>query len=122
METFDQVFDVIGQIVGRLTKLDPANLVWLLAIILGYVLKWVSVFPNRFIPVVSLVITVCSYFVMSAEPGQPLKKFVTDVVLGILFWGFAWGLHAAVLKKWIDEKLFKGASGNTAFMEKPKEP
>lgn len=106
MDTIDQALAFGQGIVSRLTKLDAANLVWLLAIVLGYVLKFVSVFPNKFIPVASFVFTVSSYIVMTGEPGQPLRDFWMDLVLGILFWGFAWGLHKAVLSKHIDKKLF----------------
>lgn len=106
METLDQVLTFGQGVVARLTKLDPANLVWLLSVVFGYVLKFVSIFPNKFIPAASFVVTLCAYTVMSAEPGQPLKKLATDVVLAILFWGFAWGLHKAILSHWIDKRLF----------------
>lgn len=106
MEAFDQALAFGQGVVSRLTKLDPANLVWLLAIVLGYVLKFVSIFPNKFIPLASFVFTVSSYVVMTAEPGQPLREFWISLVLGILFWGFAWGLHKAILSKRIDRKLF----------------
>src|SRR5690349_8838056 len=122
MDFLNTALDTASQIVGRLTKLDPANLVWILAIVFGYVLKWVAVFPNRFIPLASCLATISSYCAMVFQAGQPPKKYVADIVLGILFWGFAWGLHAAILKRWIDEKLFQGATGNTAFLDKDKTP
>ena len=120
METIDQVFKFAGEFVGRITKLDPANFVWVFAIALGYTLKWIGKFPNTYIPLVSFTTTIILYPVLSYEPEQRFKKYALDVCLGVVFWGFAWFVHAAFLKKIIDSRFMKDSTGSTAFIPKDK--
>lgn len=92
----------------------PAGvLVMLFACALGYVLKSVAAFPNRWIPAVVVGFTTLVFVLIMPERGADMPGRVyygRGVIIGFLFGFAAWAFHAQVLKRWLDPKIF---SSNT---------
>jgi len=92
------------------------------AIMLGYMLKSASVFPNKFIPWVTMPFTAIVFMVLNlcadlmAATPHPWLRMPGFFVYGFIFGGFAWFFHARVLKGWIDPKLFN-EDGTRRFLK-----
>ena len=79
------------------------------AIALGYLLKTIAAFPNRFIPLV--VVVFCTVGFMVIAPNKPddmaLRIYLgRNFIIGFIIGFLAWTFHAQILKRWIDPKLF----------------
>lgn len=79
------------------------------AISLGYLLKTIAAFPNRYIPLV--VVAFCTIGFLIIAPARPAdmelriylgRNFLIGFIIGFLAWTF----HAQILKRWVDPKLF----------------
>ena len=98
-------------------------LVAIFAIAIGYILKTIPKFNNRFIPVV--VVTFCTVAFMLVAPAAPdmalriwlVRNFMLGVIIGFLAWTF----HAQLLRRFVDPKIFKDPC-DTNFTPKPPAP
>lgn len=79
------------------------------AIALGYLLKTIAAFPNKYIPLV--VVVFCTVGFLIIAPARPAdmalriylgRNFLIGFIIGFLAWTF----HAQILKRWVDPKLF----------------
>lgn len=84
-------------------------LIGIFAIALGYVLKTIPSFNNKYIPLV--VVLGCTVGFMFIAPPN-VSNLDSRIYWGRnLFFGFiigfgAWTFHAQILRRWIDPKLF----------------
>lgn len=103
-----------------LMNAPAALLVLLVCISVGYVLKAISVFPNRFIPlavmVIGAVFLMLLTFVKNAEIPAMTRNFCVGFVLGFA----AWVIHRVALKR-LEEKFGWFKLDETEFVEKPKQ-
>jgi hypothetical protein len=108
-------FSFLEELVGRILKLDPANLIIVGGIALGYVLRIIKKFPNDYIPLTCFLFTFFLYPLISFVPLQPVRKYAIDGTLAIIFWLSGWIAHRMILRP-IEKKLFKNGidSGDTA--------
>lgn len=106
----------------------PAGaLAMLFAIILGYMLKVAQFFPNNRIPwaVVPSTALLFSIVQLCADVIAGKNNYglylPLNFMLGFIFGGLAWLLHAQILKRFLDPKLFND-DGSTKFLHKPTNP
>lgn len=101
--------DAIIKLNSDLAGLPSGVLVMLFAVALGYLLKSLAIFPNRYIPLV--VIGFCTLGFMVIAPARPAdmaariyhgRNFLIGFILGFAAWTF----HAQILKRWVDPKIF----------------
>ncbi len=98
-------FDFIEQLIKRILTLDPAMLIFVFCIALGYILKSLPKFPNEKIPYVCMGLPPLVYPLM-VWSGWDVKKVTSDVVTAVVFSGLAWAAHRFIFKKLIDSKVF----------------
>lgn len=86
----------------------PAGvLVVLLSICLGYLLRGIRVFENRFIPLVVVIASTILFMLLSPtrEAGTPLRIWLTrNFIIGFILGFVAWGLHKLILQH-IEDKV-----------------
>lgn len=106
----------------------PAGVIAMLfAIALGYVLKSAALFPNKLIPLVIVPVTAVLYALiqlcedlLAAKPHAGLYLLL-NFALGFVYGFAAWLLHAQVLRRFIDPKVFND-DGSTKFFTKDSTP
>lgn len=101
--------DFVEQLVKRVLSLDPAMLIFVFCLALGYGLKSLPKFPNDKIPYVCMGIPPLVYPLM-VWSGWEVRKVTSDVVTAVVFSSLAWGAHRFILKKLIDNKVFPAES------------
>lgn len=79
------------------------------AIALGYLLKAIAAFPNKYIPLV--VVAFCTIGFMVIAPARPTDMALRiylgrNFLIGFIIGFVAWTFHAQILKRWVDPKLF----------------
>lgn len=102
----------------------PAGVIAMLfAIAFGYVLKASALFPNNRIPIV-VVPTTASFYALIQLCADMIEQkphawlyFVFNFVLGFVYGAIAWLLHAQILRRFLDPKLFND-DGSTKFFNK----
>ena len=98
-------------------KLPLGAVAMVFGIMFGYLLKCWNRFDNHYIPVVQMPVTACVFMILNLcadlmaalAPGvvpHPWLRMPLFFVYGFCFGGFAWLLHARVLKAWLDPKWF----------------
>lgn len=118
MNTLNEALQFIAELATRILSLDPANLIIVGSVALGYVLRIVRFFPNRHIPSACLVFTLVMYPLISHTPGQPARKYAIDLILAIIFWLAGWMTHRILLRP-IERKIFQnGLESDTVFLDK----
>lgn len=120
--------NLINEIVQMATSVTGAPLMVLDLWMLGYALKLLHGFPNRWIPptIVTASILLCPWFLGWPCVGDmphnlccpEITCWAQIISQGALLGILAWGIHARYLRKWIDEK-FKVGEGKTEFFSKP---
>ncbi len=101
----EDAFKFISGLIQRIVGLDPAMLVFVFCIAVGYVLKSIEGFPNRHIPKVVMGVPPILYPLMVWN-GFDVRKIASDIALAIIFAALAWGSHNWMLRKLVDAKLF----------------
>jgi len=114
----NETLDFIQGLVKRIIGLDPAMLIVVFSIALGYVLKWLPNFPNDKIPYVCLGLPTVLY-PMLVWTSFEVKKVTGDVILAFIFACVAWGAHKFVLKRLIDDKLFPSSNDGKEEIQAP---
>lgn len=108
METLIKIND-------QLAGAPSGVLLVLFAIALGYLLKIVSAFPNKFIPLV--VVVFCTIGFMVVAPARPAELELRiylgrNFLIGFIIGFVAWTFHAQILKRWVDPRLFNDTKPN----------
>ena len=85
------------------------------AIALGYLLKTIPGFNNKWIPLVVVVVGTAGF--MLAAPSRPADMalriyLVRNFLIGFVIGFAAWTFHAQVLKRLIDSKIFPNNETN----------
>ncbi len=101
--------DYILKLNSDLMGAPSGVLVAIFAIALGYLLKTLPKFDNRYIPIV--VVLSCTIGFMLVAPVCPpdIKAGVwrgRNFLIGFIIGFAAWTLHAQLLRRFIDPKLF----------------
>lgn len=89
----------------------PAGvLLGIFAIALGYILKTIPAFPNKYIPLVVVAFCTVGFMVIApARPADMLPRIYhgRDFIIGFIIGFAAWTFHAQILKRWVDPKFLK---------------
>lgn len=94
--------------IGRLLSLDPANLVVVGTIAFGYLLHFnFEKFPKKYIRLATAAFTLILYPLLAWKKDQPFSKLVEDVVVAMVLWVVALGVHKFILLP-LREKFLKG--------------
>lgn len=113
---------VITDIFNQILSSKPEILLTLFIIALGYTLKSIAVFPNRFIPLMNLLIGGIVYPLISS-PGNVdyamRYPIVRQVICGLIIGCAAHYIHALFLKKWLDKYLPLADQDPPADVPKP---
>ena len=100
-------------------------LVAFFAIALGYLLKTIPKFDNRFIPIV-VVLSCTIGFMLIAPVCPPDIKVLAwrgrNFLIGFIIGFAAWTFHAQILKRFVDSKLFPDAPANPPTPPTPPAP
>ena len=99
----------IIEINAQLYGAPSGVLVAAFAIALGYLLKTVPVFPNRYIPLV--VVGFCTIAFMLIAPAKAAESttriwLVRNFIIGFIIGFAAWMFHAQLLRRFVDPKLW----------------
>ena len=107
--------ELIDQAIARITALQGASAVIACIVMLGYALKMISGFKNKYIPLVSFAVgpPLTMILVGWPEPGNMAPNlrwpeaaaWVTSFIQGFLFACIAWISHAKILRRFIDDKI-----------------
>lgn len=107
--------ELIDSLILEFTTLKGPSLVVTVIIFVGYILKMLPRFPNRYIPVVSFVLgPLMTPFMVSwpsageMPPGlrwPEIAAWLTTLCTGLLLACLAWIVHGQVLRKLIDDKV-----------------
>jgi hypothetical protein len=94
----------------QLLGLPSGALVGIFAIGIGYLLKTLPWFNNRYIPI--FVVTLCTVGFMVVAPVRPVDLCARiywgrTVLIGFAIGFLAWTFHAQILKRWVDPYFFK---------------
>lgn len=125
--------ELISPMLDYMTSWHGPPLVIMFLIVNGYMLKMVRVFPNRFIPLVNMGLSVVlTVFVVNwPDPAETwmvkvkwpaIAAWATVLMQGLLFNFAAWALHAKLLRKWIDEKVPGMSESATDIKRRLSEP
>lgn len=97
-------------------------------IALGYGLKFVPQVSNRLIPFLLLIVSVSCYPLIAENGHAPYTMrypIVRQMMIGVVLWFIAWGLHGLVIKRVINAiktKMDKYLpNGGTDLLEKDKD-
>lgn len=99
----------------RLMSLPAGVVVMLFAISLGYVLKSAQFFPNNKIPAVVVMFTAIWFPIVQfcsdqiANVAKAIWHVPLNMMLGFILGAFAWLIHAQLLKRFLDPKMFNAA-------------
>ena len=106
---------MLDQLLLEVLKLEGPKLLAVFLIVLGYGLKAIPMFPNRFIPAFVLLLgtalgPVLLAWPQSTEQDSGLKfadiaAWLQILIAGFLVGALSWALHEKLLKKWIDDKI-----------------
>lgn len=126
MET---AIDMMQGAINALLKLPTIILIWPAMNVLGWVLKK-SNFPNRFIPVVVVLLpAVLMVFLLPFDPGQmnpgllyPGTEFIIRCAgLGLIMGFLAWGTHKVFLRR-LESTILGFDTSDTDVIDKSKMP
>ena len=84
-------------------------LIGFFAIVLGYLLKTIPNFDNRYIPIVVVLSSTIGFMLISPECPPEIKHRIWQVrnfIIGFIIGFAAWTFHAQILRRFIDPKLF----------------
>jgi len=106
----------------------PAGVIAMLfAIALGYMLKATALFPNNRIPLIVLPVTAVLFALIQfcadklAGKQHAALYLLINFMIGFIFGFIAWILHAQILKRWLDPRIFND-DGSTKFFTKDNNP
>lgn len=116
---------VITDIVGQARKLPFAGLLFFVLIAIGVVLKKSALFPNKYIPLVTLSLGAVGYAFLGdpgqIDPGQPYPRVILafyGTILGFITWGsHRWFLKR--LEQFLPRGFFPKGSFDTDQFTKP---
>jgi hypothetical protein len=94
-------------------------LVAIFAITLGYVLKTIPRFDNRYIPIVVVSFCTCTFMLVAptCDINTPLRIWLArNFMIGLVIGGAAWLFHAQFLRRFVDPRFFQVDD------TKPKDP
>jgi hypothetical protein len=107
--------EMLDSLILQVTTLKGPSAVVVFIIMLGYALKMVPKFPNKYIPLASFVIGPVLTLILVGPPGTgtlspnlfwpDLAAHVSCLVTGFLLSCVAWIMHAKFLRKMIDDKV-----------------
>jgi hypothetical protein len=108
-------FDFIDPLLISLTALRGPKLLIAFVVVLGYGLKLIPSFPNKYIPAATLCAgpILAPFIVAWPQPGdmEPNLRYneaaawIQIIIMGVLLSSLAWATHAKILRKLIDDKL-----------------
>jgi len=117
--------ELLEKFIVQITGLRGPTAVVFCIVFVGYALKMVPTFPNRFIPLVSFCLgppltlfLVCWPTPGSMEPGvrwPEIAAWTTLIIQGFLLSCVAWVSHAKILRQLFDDKI-------PALKSKPEKP
>lgn len=103
----------------------PAGvLVAIFAIALGYLLKTLPFFNNRYIPLAVVIICTAGFMLCSPtkDAATAMRIYLTrNFIIGFIIGVAAWMFHAQILKRWVDPKFFND-DGSTKFLSRKDAP
>lgn len=97
-----------------------AVLVLLVCISVGYVLKVVRAFPNRYIPLFVMFTGAAFLMLLTFVKGSEIPVLTRNFAVGFFLGFVAWIIHRGLLKK-LEEKWGWFKTDETEFVTKPKE-
>lgn len=105
-----------------LSNAPAAVLVFLMCIASGYVWKAIRVFPNRFTPLVVMIVGAVLLMGLTWASNSTGPVILRNAVVGFIIGFAAWLAHRLILKR-IEDRFGK-VTDDTEFVEKPttKEP
>ena len=115
--------NTLVQINDSLAHAPAGVIAMLFAIAMGYMLKVTQLFPNNRIPLVVLPGTAVLYALIQLCEDELTQRtgawlyFLLNFALGFIYGFIAWLLHAQLLKRFVDPKLFND-NGSTKFITK----
>lgn len=125
------VGELIQTTIKEITSLQGPPAVIITIIFVGYALKMIPSFPNRFIPLVSFALGPLLTLVLVGWPTSgtmapglrwpEIAAWMTAIIQGFLLACAAWLSHAKVLRAVIDDKVPALKRGNTDLFEKKKD-
>jgi len=114
---------ILTDAVDTISHATPGAFTVLVVLAIGYALKMSKVF-GKWIPLISFFVVgpICYYFTSSPGDMDPALTYpeVRQLFTGMVLAVFAWMIHRAVLKKYVDKWLFHDKNGGTGFKDKPK--
>lgn len=81
----------------------------LFAIALGYILKTIPAFNNKYIPLVVVAVCTFGFMLIAPEPGEIKWRIwiVRNFIIGFIIGFVAWTFHAQILRRWVDPIFYK---------------
>jgi hypothetical protein len=106
----------------------PAGVIAMLfAIAFGYMLKATTIVQNTRIPLFVLPVTAVLFALIQLCADELAGKqhaglyLLLNFMIGFIFGFIAWLLHAQILKRFVDPKIFND-DGSTKLFTKPQDP
>lgn len=125
------MIDTLNPFIEQVTTLKGPMVVVVFLIMLGYALKMIDSFPNRYIPFVNFVLgaLLAPILVAWPTPGNmepslrfpELASWFTSTITGFLLACVAWITHTKFLRKFIDDKIPAMNPGRTVDETKVEE-
>lgn len=105
-----QAQEIVSKVVDAASYVStaPASAITFIGcLLLGYFLKMVPMFPNKFIPLVNVIAGPLLFLAMEMDkPTQIAHPAVMHAIVGTGIGMTAWVVHRTILRKWLDPKLF----------------
>ena len=117
--------DAIKDFINQLLSATPEMISVFCLIALGYGLKLVPQLPNKFIPTILLIIAIGCYPLIADNGKAPYTMrfpIVRQMMMAVVLWFIAWGVHGVILKRWLDKLMPKNGTGDTKFFPKDNPP
>jgi hypothetical protein len=121
--------EMLDSFLLEVLKLEGPKLLAVFLIVLGYGLKFIPRFPNKYIPAVILLLgTALAPFLLAwPQPGEldpglryaGVAAWIQTLLAGFLVGALSWLLHTKFLRKYIDEKV-NGNNGKPSAVTEPK--
>ena len=104
--------DTLLKINDQLMNAPAGVLVALFAIALGYILKGADFFPNSRIPLVVVLVCAVVFPALLYSSDHQGSNVLRNIIVGFIIGFVAWTLHARILSRWLDPKLFPSQSND----------
>ena len=113
MDDLDQITDATNW----LTNLGAAPFTAITCILLGYLLRFIPIFPNKWIPFACVIVGPVMFCIVNPHASSVTNTaFYAHSIVGGIFVGIAtWLLHDKFISKWEDKLGFKFPALNAIF-------